>query len=298
MKKKLLIILLCLLLVLSGCGAATNESMEMDMEMAAGDMPADNILYQNNKSESYQESTLPQNRKLIRTVRISAETKALDTLLEALDGKIAELGGYVESRNVYNGSARRENYHRSADMTIRIPVENADAFLAHVEGQSNVTSTSENLQDVTLTYVATESRMKALQTEEARLLELLAQANNVSELLEIESRLTDVRYELEKVTSQLKLFDNQIDYATIYLSVSEVVDLTVVEEQSVWQRMGSGFMTTLRGTGAFLVEAGVFLVTALPALVALGLAGTGVILLLRVRKRWKAAKKTAPPAQE
>ena len=68
--------------------------------------------------------------------------------------------------------------------------------------------------------------MNALLAEEARLVELMAQAETMTDLLQIEQRLTDVRYELEDITSQMRILENQVDYATIYLNIEEVRDFT------------------------------------------------------------------------
>ena len=62
--------------------------------------------------------------------------------------------------------ASYSNYgNRNASLTVRIPVELVDEFTAKVSGVSNVTSSNETADDITLTYIATESRVKALQTE-------------------------------------------------------------------------------------------------------------------------------------
>lgn len=90
--------------------------------------------------------------------------------------------------------------------------------------------------------MAITSRITALETEESRLLELLAAAANMSDLLEIESRLTEVRTELEKVKSQLRIYENQVSYGTIYLTVSEVKEYTVVEEP---ENSGDRFALTI-----------------------------------------------------
>ena len=191
----------------------------------------------------------------------------LDTLLAALDQKITELQGYVEMRESHNGNMGNLRRSRYVDMTIRIPAADVDAFAAEVSGIANVVSKNVNREDITLQYTATSNRVTALETEEARLLELLAKAENMSDLLEIEARLTDVRYELENVTSQLRVLANQVDYATIYLYISQVKVYTEVEEQTVWQRIGSGFKENLQDIGEDLTDFFVWVITYSPQLI-------------------------------
>lgn len=234
-------------------------------------------------------------RKLIRTVSMTTETEDMDTLLTGISQRITELGGYVESREVYTGSAYETYSSRSATMTLRIPAKNLDAFISHVDGASNVVSSSETAEDVTMQYVATESHLKVLQAEEERLLKFLSEAKSVSEMLEIEKRLTDVRAELESVTNQLNKYANLVSYGTVKLRINEVKQYTVVEkeEPNLWQRIGTGFVNSVKNVGVILEGLLVFFISALPYLAIPGV--IVVIILLAVRKSDK-KKKSAPPS--
>ncbi len=273
---------LVLVLSLSACGGSSmkNEAA-MDYAPAAPQEMANGSL----TTDSESKAVLPADRKLIRTFRINAETEELDTLLTALDKKIAELDGYVETREVYNGSTYASRRYRHADLTIRIPAENVDGFVEHVKGASNVVSSNESIDDVTLTYVDTESRVQALETEQDRLLELMAKAETMADLLEVESRLTDVRYELESYTSRLKALENQVSYATVHLAISEVQEYTPVAEKTTWQRIAEGFVDSLEGIWDGAVEIFVWVLANSPYLVLFGGIGTVVVILLRKRKK-------------
>ena len=307
--RNLLAIMMCVLILLSfaGCAAAEMDKAvssngayapEAGMDIAYGSAPGDFILRdettQNSEKPADGESTsnLPANRKLIQTVNMDVETEDLDAVLQQIDSRIAELNGYVESSNVQNGSAYSGRRYRYADMTIRIPAKELEIFINKVGEVSNIVSSRKTVEDITLSYVATESRVKALQTEEARLLELLAQAETMDDLLTIESRLTDVRTELEQVSSALRVFDNQVDYATIHLNISEVKEYTEVKEpETVWQRIGVGFTKSLKGVGKFFKELFVFLVVASPYLVLIAAIALTIIFIVRSSVRRKRRKR-------
>mgnify|MGYP002226154573 CR=1 FL=1 len=85
---------------------------------------------------------------------------------------------------------------------------------------------------MTLTYVDLQSHRDALQTEQERLLQLLEQAESIEDIITIEQRLSDVRYQLESMESQLRSYDNQVDYSTVYLYIDEVEVYTPVEEET------------------------------------------------------------------
>lgn len=311
--RKIAVLLLALMMLLSfgGCAASSKAEMGYGNGYALAPESADTAYSSNGLSdyitseskepespakENTTSVALPENRKLIQTIRISAETEDMDALLGQLNTRIAEYSGYVEGQNIYNGSAYSNRRYRNAELTIRIPAANVEAFINQVSEISNVVSSDKTVEDITLKYVSTESRMKALQTEEARLLELLAKAESMDDLLTIERYLTEVRSELEMVTSSLRVYDNRVDYATVYLTVSEVKEYTVVTEpETVWERIGEGFSTSMKDLGEGFENFFVFIVVNIPYFVLLAAIVTVVILLLRLRKKKKAGKSSPKP---
>ena len=252
--KKILSLLLCaaLLLGLAACGAKSEATYSAGavVEEAAPEAPAmmaDNAA--SLKGTNSGSTALPEGRKWIITIDMNVETEDLDSLMTDLDQKIKALNGYVEDQNIHNGSSYASRRYRSANLTVRIPDEKVDQFTDEISGLANVVNQNLRREDITLKYVSTSSRVTALETEEARLLELLAKADNMTDLLEIEARLTDVRYELENHASQLRLYDNQIDYATIYLYIDEVQEYTPVEEPTFFERIKTTFSDSLEGLG-------------------------------------------------
>ena len=233
---------------------------------------------------------LPQNRKWVITMNLSAETEDLDAALEAVLEQVSQLEGYVESQSVSGGKAG-SGRHRYANLSIRVPADKVDGFVEEVSGLTNLVSSSRNIQDITLTYSDTEGRVTALKTEEARLLELMEQAENMSDLLEIEARLTEVRYQLENYASTLRLYDNQVDYATVSLYITEVEKYTPVEELGFWQRIGSGLADSVENLAKTIVDFISWLIIDLPYLALIGLMIWGITAITKRSIRKRKAKK-------
>lgn len=209
-------------------------------------------------------------RKLIKNVTLQVETKEFDTLLTNVETKVGQLGGYIQNYNTYNNGYAETQVYRGADLTLRIPVEQLDQFVTEVAAISNVTSRNESVEDVTLQYVDLESHKKALQAEYDRLIELLEQAETVEDIIALEGRLSEVRYQMESMESQLRTYDNQIDYSTVYLYINEVVELTPVEEQGILTRIGTGFVKSLANVGNGLLDFGIGIIVYLPYIVVWG----------------------------
>jgi len=302
--KKFLKVTLAVMLVLAllaGCGASSMAAdkyapMEnMAVESPAAPMPEYAMDAVTSVAGAGQ-SVPGAEQKLIKTVRMDVETEDLEALLPQISSRIIALNGYVENQELYNGSSYSSYRSRSANLTIRVPAESLNGFVEDVKGVSNVISYNESTDNVTLQYVSTESRMKALEVEQERLLELLAKAENMSDLLEIEARLTDVRYELENVTSQLRVLANQVDYATIYLYISQVKVYTETEEQTVWQRIGSGFKENLQDIGEDLTDFFVWVITYSPQLILWAAIITAAVVI--IKRKFAKKKVSRAPRQD
>lgn len=295
MKKFLKATLAVLMVVslLAGCGASSNATAEMAMPREDAMVESANGGLLTGSSNSVADSSVTGEQKLIKTVRMDVETEDLDILLPQISEKIAALDGYIEEQELNNGSSYSSYRYRSATLTVRIPAESLNSFVENVKGVSNVVTYNESTENVTLTYVSTESRMKALEVEQERLLELLSQAENMTDLLEIEARLTDVRYELENVTSRLRVLSNQVDYATIHLYISQVRVYTETEPQTVWQRIGSGFKENLHDIGEDLTDFFVWVVTYSPQLLFWAAVIAAAVMVIR-RKTVKKKVSRAP----
>ena len=297
------VIILCLGLF-TACGGTKSTVADQDNYKGAvesadrgyGQYSAENSTTSLAGSAPVSEYPAVTEQKLIRKMNIEAETEDLDALLEAITEKINQLGGYIEQQEIYHGSPTAQRRYRRGTLTIRIPAEKLNEFVTKVTEESNIVSSNETTDDVTLTYVAIQSRITALETEQTRLLELLAKAETTRDLLEIEERLTEVRTELEEITSQLRVMDNQVNYGTVNLSVSEVKEYTVVEEpETVWQRIGTGFMQSLKSIGKGFTEFFVWIVTSLPHLVLWAIVGIGAWTVVRITLKKKKAKKEEKP---
>ena len=294
--KKWICLLLALLLLLTGCGSGGSMKSDTVAETwaASFDSGYGNDALGTSGSESSQDN-LPQGRKFIIRMDVTAEAQELEPALQTVTDRLTALGGYVEDQYIYNGSLYSGRRYRNASLTLRVPADKLSELIATVEEAGNVVSSSRSTEDVTLQYVDTESRIAALKTEQTRLLELMEQAETMSDLLEIESRLTEVRGDLERYTSQLKVLANQVDYATVSLSLSEVQEYTPVAEKTRWEKITEGFVGSIRGVWNLILDVLSFLIIALPYLVVLGLAVWAVVILIRRLRRKKGPKEPKKP---
>ena len=222
-------------------------------------------------------------RKLIRDVNMSVEARDFDGVLSQITDKVRELGGYVESSDVsgisvnsYGGSQQRY-----ADIRARIPADRLDRFVETVESAGNVTSKQEQVTDVTLQYSDVQSRKKSMEIEQERLWALLEKAESLDAVVALEARLSEIRYELESYTSQLRLYDNQVDYSTVSINMREVKDLTPTAPDSIGTRIQKGFNRSLNNLGEAGTDLIVWIASNSPILLVLAVIIAAVVLIVR-----------------
>ena len=238
-------------------------------------------------------SEIPDSRKLIRNVDLSFETTDFDTFVQDIQSKTTALGGYIESSNL-SGNAYTDR-HRYAYFTLRIPKPQVDTFLSFAEGEANLTRKYENTQDITLQYYDTESRKKALQSEYDRLLELMAKAESVDAVIAIEQRLSEIRYQLDSFESDLRRYDNQVDYSTITVNVSETTVLTASEKSGFWSRVQANLESNVEDLCNAAIGLLIWFLSSLPVLLALAIL---FFLIYRVVKMIRSHRKSRKAAKE
>jgi len=147
---------------------------------------------------------------------------------------------------ISNDASGKDYNSTFRNLTIRIPNQYFDVFIADIsQGVKHFDTKEISQQDVTEEYVDVESRMKAKKKLEERYLQLLSKANKVSEMLEIEKQLAEIREEIEAKEGQLKYLQNRVALSTItiemYTSNPSESGATVSYGGKIWNSIKSGF---------------------------------------------------------
>ena len=241
-------------------------------------------------------------RLLIRTVSMSAETKDIMSVKNDLEAQVKAAGGYIENSSM-SGTGKNRDL-RVVYYTIRVPAEKLDEIIAKVGNSCTVLSSSENTSDVTLEYVDTKSRVESLRVEYEQLLKLLEQATDLNNIIILQNRLTEVRYQIESAESRIRVLENQVEYATLNLSVTEVLEDTVIEEPHIvtyGERVADQFKDMWEGTVEFFQDLLLGLIAAIPFLVFMGITGAVVLIIVfsvRKKRRKREAKALAEAKAE
>ena len=300
--KRSLVLLLALAMCLSLCGCGrSNESAQsnslsyksagmtapMAMEAAyeaadyayeVGGFGAMNTAASAKRSDAGSaESAAPEENpeKIIYSGDATVETTEFDKSIAALEKMIEDAGGFIESSSVngsnYYDNSRGYTSKRSASYTLRVPSAKFASLMSGLSDIGNVPYTHTYTENVTAQYYDTQARMKALQAQETRLIEMLEIAETVEDIITIEDKLSDVRYRIDSLQSSLNNWDRRVAYSTLNVTVKEVQVYTPekVTKITYGQELWRAFTDALANAGQFFKDLLVFLVSALPTLVIL-----------------------------
>jgi hypothetical protein len=257
------IIILLSVSLIAGCSNSAKENTVVNNDQAsAGDQGKtgtnNEILSPQTPGESDGGANIL-GEKMIYVARISIETLEFDKTLKDIENYVVSLGGFIESSSI---SGIGEKYETSvssssgyAEIYYRIPAKQYAGFLDNIKTYGNVIAQSTSSENITASYYDTDGRLKAYRTAEQRLLEILEKADTVTDMLEIEKELTNVRANIEGLTSQLKAWDNLVDYSTIIISIHEVEKITDTSEPDSFgekliqtiKRSFDGFLNFIKG---------------------------------------------------
>ena len=235
-------------------------------------------------SESAKANDLSE-RKIIRTANLRYETTEYDKFLPSLSACIASYGGYLESSETYGGGIYSSYYStRSASVTARIPTDRYDAFMAAAGDLGAVTYRSESQNDVTMSYVDTESHIRALETEYDTLLEILEKAESLEDVILLQSRISEVNYQLDSYKSQIRKYDDLISYCTVHINIDEVWRESTPNGKTLTfgERISVGLKENIRDIGEGFSDFTVWFVTSLPYLVIWAVIIVLIVLVIRL----------------
>jgi len=245
--------------------------------------------------------------KIIYSVFAEIETQKFDDTIDGVNAMLALYGAFIENSSISGVNLYSQfhgwNEHRYAHFTIRVPNDRLDAMTSNLSSLGNVIHENSNATNITTQFYDTQSRLNSLLVQEERLLDMLGKAEDVPDLIMIEERISDVRYQIEWLTTTLRGWQSQVDFSTVSLSIREVEQFTerVEINRTYWQQIGDGFMATIRSIGNFFMDVFMWLIVSAPVLLIIAVVLIIVFIVARkyIRKALKKIKETqnTPPAQ-
>lgn len=256
-----------------GGAAEENAGIEADASAAGSDVGMD--------------TTGTQQRQVIVTAQATVQVDDPSASADDVVLLVESVGGHVEGREEQRGN---DDYPGHAWLVLRVPAEELSGVIDDLETVGDVLSVSQSEDDVTGTVQDLDARIAALETSTQRLLEIMAEADDTTDLLAIEKQLSERQADLEALQTQRDALGDQVALSTLTVTLDAEPVTPVVARGGFVGGLESGWNALVSFVGMLLVALGALL----PWVVALGLPALALMVVLR-RRRKPAPAQAAPP---
>lgn len=224
-----------------------DESYDVVPEMEINEMATREATPEVSNTTPSQDVNIQQ--KLIKTSYLTFETHSVKETYQAVKRQVDAYKGYIQNDNT------SKEYNRiSRSLLIRIPNKNFQPLVDSItKSVKSLDRRDIQLKDVTEEFVDLEARLKAKRKLEERYLQLLAKANSVKDMLEIERQIAQIREEIEAKQGRLKYLQNKVSFSTIHLSFYQITQEVKAPSQTYASRLWRAVKGGFNGVGEFII---------------------------------------------
>jgi len=313
MKKNvaLILVLFLFLIPLNACGSGTSESAKSDYNHYYDDYNYESSYYDDYYDDGYYSevsdyadekiisenysvpSPVAETRKLVESADMTLETKEFDKIIAEIEKYVNNYGGYIEKSEI---NSNNYNYYyssvqaRTAFYKVRIPQSKFDDFVNDSKALGNVLKLVRSAIDVSASYTDTQAHLETLRIEQARLQKFMADSTNITEIIQLEERLSKVESEIEIMMSRIRNMDSQVSFSSVSVVINEVIEYTpdepvIVEKNTFAQNIAEVFSASMTLTLQFLQGIVYVLVFISPLLVLVTIALIIFIIIRKIHKK-------------
>ena len=191
------------------------------------------------------------NKKIIKTGTLNVEVKEYASYNQLVHAAATRFGGYVADEQQTETEYKIEN-----TITIKVLVDQFQSAVDHLtNGSGRINEKKISSEDVTTQYVDTKSRLEAKKQVRLRYLELLKQAKNMEEILQVQNEINDIQEEIESAAGRINYLSNASAMSTIHLTFFQILNPAASDpgNDSMWEEVKSAFLTGWNGVGDVLI---------------------------------------------
>jgi hypothetical protein len=188
---------------------------------------------------------------LIRTAYIVMEVENYEVSRLKLDTLVKSCKSWISAEDMQN-----YDYRISNNLSIRVPAANLSKLISSILAiGKKIDNQRIESTDVTEEYIDTESRLNNQRAVEKKFTALLKQTKTIEEILQIESKLADIRGQIESLEGRIRYLNNRVSFSTINLNIYQKIDFKYAPEpmESFWERFKKSIHNGWKGLVAFIL---------------------------------------------
>jgi hypothetical protein len=158
-------------------------------------------------------------KKIIKNASLNIEVEDYNAFNEKVHNNVKQWGGYIAQEEQQATEYKKEN-----TISIKVPVDQFDNIVqAITSGKEKVLVKKITSEDVTGEVVDTRSRMEAKRQIRERYMDLLKQAKNMEEILQVQNVINDIQVQIESATGRINYLTHASSFSTIQLTFFQVL---------------------------------------------------------------------------
>jgi hypothetical protein len=238
-------------------------------------------------NENINTENAPQIKRLvIKTGTMSVEVENFEDAEKKVQEIAVKQGGYIATSN----SNLTASGKKQGSITVKVPADKFDILTSELSVIGKVAAKNISTSDVTEEYVDLEARVKTQKELEQRLLKLLQEKSaRLSDLIEVEYKLADVRRQIESIEGKIRVLLNKADFSTLTVTIYEPSLLQTSSGGGFFYEIGQAIKDGLKGFTNVLVV----IISVLIAFIPLFVLGWIIFIIVRRIIRKKQEKREA-----
>lgn len=165
----------------------------------------------------------------------------------SLDSLVRRSSGYLSA-----ATETRADGEWRQETTIRVPPSHFQLLLNGLAGLGTIEEKKLTTDDITAEHADVSARLQAKRAVERQYTVLLAKAQKIKDILDIEEKLGGIREEIEATESRLRALNDEVAYSTITLTLYQPLPQTVPDAPVV--SLGSRTVEAFYGGWQFFVS--------------------------------------------
>ncbi len=270
------LLVLFFLIAVQGCSLKnkdrnlSNESKPNEMQMTG---VTSTSVDDGKKKDIFMQQVEPNhsafNRMVIKRGTINIEIEGFSDAEKTITDEVSKAHGFITNTS----SSVNATGKKQGTIEVRVPAENYDSFVSSLNAVGKVMSQNISGNDVTEEYIDLEARQLTQRELEKRLLNLLSERTaKLTDVVEVEQKLSEVRQSIEAAEGRLRYLKNQSEFSTLAISLFEPSLIQTSSGGGFFYEVGEAFRRGITGFTEVLTALITFVISILPVLILLAAA--------------------------
>lgn len=225
-----------------------------------------------NQASSSQIDAVPVDRKIIRNAQLGIEAERPEEIQQRITAIAQSKDGFVVSSQ-QSSSDPRVSVRDIVEMSVPVPADKFTETLNEIKaGPGRILTETIKGEDVTEEFIDIDARLRAKKALEQQFMEIMKRANTVDDALSVQSQLSEVRSEIEKIEGRRRFIENQASLSTITVKI-QTPTVFAAETVGFLDRLSESFGRGFEVALNFILGLVTFVVGALPLALFVGVPG-------------------------